>query len=311
MTIVGNAPAKTKGASMNENGGMTPTSPVLHVWPERLGKVEQLDRPARALSGIARRIGPGKLKDALSGSWLGHALHPFFTDLPIGTWTSATVLDLIGGEDSAPAAERLIAAGVVASLPTAVTGATDWADTEMSDVNVRRLGVVHATANVAALAFFAGSLLARRRGNRAGGKALSLAGMGALTVGGHLGGHLSYAKGVGVDQTTFEERPTEWRPTVSAAEVGEGERRLVEVDGVAVVVGRDQGLLYALDDRCCHRGGPLHRGQVENGQITCPWHGSTFRVTDGSLVRGPAAYPQPVYDVRVQDGGIEVRARAV
>ena len=296
---------------ISESQGPRPASPALHVLPERLGNLDQLDRPARVLASIAGRIGPGKLKDALSGSWLGHALHPFLTDLPIGTWTSATLLDVVGGDESAAAADRLIGAGVLASLPTAVTGTTDWADTEKSDANVRRVGVVHATANVVALGLFAGSLLARRRGNRARGKVLSFAGMGALTIGGHLGGHLSFAKGVGVDQTTFEERPTDWHRALDDTELGEGERRLVDVDGVAVVVGRDQGRLYALANRCCHRGGPLHRGTVANGEITCPWHGSTFRVEDGSLVRGPAAYPQPVYDVRVQDGAIEVRARVV
>jgi nitrite reductase/ring-hydroxylating ferredoxin subunit/uncharacterized membrane protein len=296
---------------MTETEGTTPTSPAMHVLPERLAKLEGLDRPAHALAAITGRIGPGKLKDALSGSWLGHALHPFLTDLPIGTWTSATLLDVVGGEESAAAADRLIGAGVLASLPTAVTGATEWADTERSDENVRRLGVVHAAANVVALGFFAASLVARRRGDRGRGKALSLAGMGALTVGGHLGGHLSYAKGVGVDQTTFEERPTEWRRALDDAELADGDRRLVEVDGVGVVVGRDHGRLYGLAARCCHRGGPLDRGTVANGEITCPWHGSTFRVADGSLVRGPAAYPQPVYDVRVQDGAIEVRARTV
>ncbi len=297
--------------SMSESDGTTPTSPAMHVLPERLAKLGELDRPAQTLAAIAGRIGPGRVKDALSGSWLGHALHPFLTDLPIGTWTSATLLDVLGGEESAAAADRLIGAGVLASLPTAVTGATEWADTEKSDVNVRRLGVVHAAANVVALCLFAGSLLARQRGNRARGKALSFAGMGALTIGGHLGGHLSYAKGVGVDQTTFEQRPTDWRRALDDAELGEGDRRLVDVDGLAVVVGRHEGRLYALANRCCHRGGPLHRGTVANGEITCPWHGSTFRVDDGSLVRGPAAYPQPVYDVRIQDGGIEVRARVV
>jgi nitrite reductase/ring-hydroxylating ferredoxin subunit/uncharacterized membrane protein len=289
----------------------SPTSPALHTIPERLANVERLDSPARALATVARKVGPGKVKDALSGTWLGHALHPLLTDVPIGTWTSATFLDVLGGDESGPAADRLIGAGIIASLPTAVTGATDWADTERSDESVRRLGVVHATANVVALGLFAGSLLARRRGNRARGKALSLAGMGALTVGGHLGGHLSYAKGVGVDQTTFEERPTDWRPALADAALGEGERQLVEVEGVGVVVGRDGGVLFALANRCCHRGGPLHRGTVANREITCPWHGSTFRVADGSVVRGPAAYPQPVYDVRVEDGTIHVRARPV
>jgi nitrite reductase/ring-hydroxylating ferredoxin subunit len=288
-----------------------PTSPAMHVVAERVGHVEQLDRPAAVLAGAAEKLPPGRLKDVLAGTWLGHALHPFLTDFPIGTWTSATLLDLFGGEESAPAADRLVAFGILASLPTATTGTIEWADTTRSDPEVRRIGVVHAVANVAALAFFSASLAARRRGKRTGGKLLGLGGIGALTVGGHLGGHLSYAKGVGVDQTTFEERPTEWRQALADAALGEGERRLVEVDGVGVLLVRDGGQVHALSNRCCHRGGPLHEGELSGGEITCPWHGSTFRLEDGSVVRGPAAYPQPVYDARVSDGTIEVRTRAL
>src|SRR3712207_4077562 len=150
---------------MSVSEGTPPVSPAMHVWPERLAKVEGLDAPASKLAALAGRIGPGRLKDALSGSWLGHALHPFLTDIPIGTWTSAALLDIVGGDESAPAAETLIGVGVLASVPTAVTGATDWADTERSDENGRRLGVVHAAANVVALGFMAASLVARRRGN--------------------------------------------------------------------------------------------------------------------------------------------------
>jgi nitrite reductase/ring-hydroxylating ferredoxin subunit/uncharacterized membrane protein len=291
---------------LSENG--RPHSPALHVWPEQLADVDQLDRPAEALASVAGQIGPGPVKDALSGTWLGHTLHPLLTDIPIGTWMSATVLDLAGGPESEAAADRLIGVGLAASLPTAVTGLTEWADSQRSDETVRRMGVVHAAANVVALGCFAASLLSRRGGHRGLGKLLSFAGMGALTVGGHLGGHLSYAKGVGVDQTTFEERPEQWTP-VDGSAPGEGERRVVELDGAAVVVGRHGGRLFALANRCCHRGGPLDQGDLEDGEITCPWHGSTFRIEDGSVVRGPAAYPQPVYDVRESAGGVEVRAR--
>jgi nitrite reductase/ring-hydroxylating ferredoxin subunit/uncharacterized membrane protein len=287
----------------------SPTSPALHTIPERLANVERLDSPARALATVARKVGPGKVKDALSGTWLGHALHPLLTDVPIGTWTSATFLDVLGGDESGLAADRLIGAGIIASLPTAVTGATDWADTERSDESVRRLGVVHATANVVALGLFAGSLLARRRGNRARGKALSLAGMGALTVGGHLGGHLSYAKGVGVDQTTFERRPKDWTVALPDADLAEGASTAVDAGGVRVFLTRQVGRVFALSDHCSHRGGPLHRGEISDGCVTCPWHGSTFRLEDGSVERGPTGYPQPVFDVRIRDGTIEVRAR--
>ena len=283
----------------------------MHLLPERLRELEALDRPAKALAALAGRIGPGRVKDALSGTWLGHALHPFLTDLPIGTWTSATLLDLIGGDESEPAAERLISAGLLASLPTAITGVTDWADTERSDETVRRAGVVHAAANVAAVGLFAASLVARRSGNVARGKRLGLAGMGALSVGGHVGGHLSFAKGVGVDQTTFDRRPSDWRRVLDDGGLADGERQVVDVERVPVLLTREGGRLYALANRCCHRGGPLDRGTIANGCVTCPWHGSTFRLVDGSVVRGPAAYPQPAYDVRMADGGIEVRARPV
>jgi nitrite reductase/ring-hydroxylating ferredoxin subunit len=54
----------------------------------------------------------------------------------------------------------------------------------------------------------------------------------------------------------------------------------------------------------------LHEGSIEGGRVTCPWHASMFNLADGSLVRGPATAPQPSYEVRVQDGKIEVRSRA-
>jgi nitrite reductase/ring-hydroxylating ferredoxin subunit/uncharacterized membrane protein len=287
-----------------------PASPAMHEVAERVGKIEALDAPAQKLADqLGSRIARGRFGETLAGTWLGHALHPFLTDLPIGTWTSATLLDVFGGPESDAASDRLVAFGLAAAVPTAVTGLTDWADTTKSDAQVRRIGLVHAAANTAALALFAGSLAARRSGNRSRGKLLGLAGMGALTVGGHLGGHLSYSKGVGVDQTTFEERPSDWTVALADAAIGEGESKAVDVDGVTVLVTRQDGRVFALSDRCTHRGGPLHQGEISDGCVTCPWHGSTFRLDDGSVERGPTAYPQPAYDVRELDGSIEVRAR--
>ena len=296
-------------ASGQEWHAEEPGSPALHEVAEWVGKLEGLDGPAEKIAdAFSGAVGRGRLNDLLAGTWLGHALHPFLTDMPIGSWTSATILDLLGGDETDEAAEKLIAFGILASVPTAITGMTEWADTTKSDPHVRRIGLVHAWANSAALGLFGASLVARRNGNRGRGKLLGLAGMGALTVGGHLGGHLSYSKGVGVDQTTFEERPAEWTVALADAALGEAETKMVDVDGAAVLVTRQGGRVYALTDRCVHRGGPLHEGEIANGCVTCPWHGSTFRLDDGAVERGPAAYPQPVYDVRVRDGSIEVRA---
>ena len=89
--------------------------------------------------------------------------------------------------------------------------------------------------------------------------------------------------------------------------LAEGEKRCAMADGTAVMIARSGGELYALSNHCSHRGGPLHEGELGDGTITCPWHASVFDLRDGALVHGPAAYPQPAWDVRVREGRIEVR----
>ncbi|HEY6760408.1 MAG TPA: DUF2231 domain-containing protein [Baekduia sp.] len=161
----------------------------------RIEALDGLDAPADTAGALVRdAIRPGPLKDALRGTWMGHALHPLLTDMVIGTWTSALLLDLTGGRGG----DRLVAAGIACALPTALTGATDWADVEAHDPAARRVGIVHGLANAAALGLQVGSLAARGRGRRGRGIALSIAANGLLGVSGYLGGHLSYVQGVGV-----------------------------------------------------------------------------------------------------------------
>src|SRR3954447_3250223 len=197
--------------------------PTLHRLAERVGGAGALDGPAESVAGGVRNAIPrGPVKDALSGTFLGHALHPLLTDLPIGTWTSSLLLDLVGGRAARPAPERRIALGLLAATPTAATGLNDWADTTPASDSVRRIGAVHATANVAALAPYTASWAARRHDDHGCGVALGLAGAGALAVGGHLGGHLSYAKAVGVDNTAFASGPDEWTEVLDDAALAEG-----------------------------------------------------------------------------------------
>jgi nitrite reductase/ring-hydroxylating ferredoxin subunit/uncharacterized membrane protein len=275
---------------------------------ESLAGIEALDAPASALSGWIRGAIPrGPVKDAVSGTWLGHAVHPMLTDLPIGLWMSALALDWLGGRDGAPAADRLVGLGLGATLPTVVTGASEWGDSTVGNPAVRRVGMIHALVNVTATTLFAGSWAARRRGSRGVGKLLALAGGGVVSAGAYLGGHLSLAQGIGVDHTVFEPAEEEWRDVLAEADLDGGNPRCVEVDGVPVLVVRDRGELVALSDHCGHRGGPLHEGEIEDGCVTCPWHGSRFRLRDGSVERGPVAYPQPVWETRVQSGRVEIR----
>jgi nitrite reductase/ring-hydroxylating ferredoxin subunit len=270
--------------------------------------LEALDAPAKALGKFLRSvIRPGPVKDALSGSWLGHTLHPLLTDTTLGTFTSALLLDWLGGDRSREAAQRLIALGLLSVPPTALSGQSDWADTEVGNEAVRRIGLVHATANGTAAVLFAASWLARRRGES--GRLLALAGGGALAVSGYLGGHMTLAEGVGVDHTAFEDGPEQWTAVLDDGELRDGQMRCVEADGTAVMVARHDGSLYALSEHCSHRGGPLHEGEIEGVTVTCPWHHSVFDLRDGALIHGPAAYPQPAWDTRVRDGRIEVRRR--
>jgi uncharacterized membrane protein len=166
---------------------------------ERLERADVLDRAVRPFESIVRAALPeGPLRALLRGQWIGHALHPLLTDVPIGAWTSSLILDCAGGPSAEHAADLLIGVGIAAVAPTAATGWSDWSETLTPEQ--RRVGLVHAGTNIAAASLFWGSLAARRRGRRTRGKLLSIAGAGALSIGGYLGGHLSYARGVGTGE---------------------------------------------------------------------------------------------------------------
>ena len=187
-----------------------------------LESVEALDPAALKLADAVRNVVPvGAPRDALSGTWLGHALHPLLTDVVIGSFVSATVLDLLGGDDTGRASERLIEVGLVTSAPTVASGLTDWALTVLGDRRTRPVGLAHATANLTASTLYAASLVARRRGARGRGKLLGVAGGAVLSVGGLLGGHLSFTRGVGVNETAFDEGPADWT-AVDARELEDG-----------------------------------------------------------------------------------------
>ena len=282
----------------------SPISPAV----ESIESLEALDTPGKAFGKAIRgAVGPGRVKDALSGTWLGHALHPLLTDVVIGAFVSATLLDLLGGDDDGRAAERLIGVGIAAYLPTAATGFNDWADTEIADPAVRRVGLVHAWTNATAFTLYAASLAARKKGARGRGKLLAMAGAGALGAAGHLGGHMSYTKAVGPNQTAFDPGPQDWTPAADASDLSNGEPTSVVVGETPVLLLRHGDHFHAIHDRCSHRGCSLADGELEKETITCPCHGSRFSLRDGSVLRGPATVGQPAYDVRESGGKVEIK----
>jgi nitrite reductase/ring-hydroxylating ferredoxin subunit/uncharacterized membrane protein len=277
---------------------------------ETLRKIEDaevLDRPGKVLRALAEPLTRSDAaKNALSGTWLRHRLHPMLTDVPIGAWISASALDVVGGRHSSKAARRLVGVGIVSSLPTAMAGLSDWADTYGGE---QRTATVHAATNGVALALQVVSWRARRRGHGFRAGVISVVALGAVAAGGYLGGHLVYNQQVGVDVPPDELSPGRWYDTVAFDELVDDRPHGVTLDGVTVVLVRQGAVVHALGGTCTHRGGPLADGTVDVDVIRCPWHGSEFRLVDGEVVRAPATTPEPAYETRVRDGLVQVRAR--
>lgn len=174
-------------------------------WTLRLEQANVLDRPVQALDPTIQTVfGNGGRSSLLRGRWLGHAVHPVLTDVVLGTWTSATLLDLVGGRDSSASAQRLIGVGLLAAAPTFWTG---WAEWSTAGVAEKRVGLVHAITNGAALAAYTASWIARWRGRQGVGAGLALTGAAISSVGAYLGGHLVAARKVASHDPAYDTAP--------------------------------------------------------------------------------------------------------
>ena len=267
----------------------------------RLEGSQRLEQPAATVSSLLAHLFPdGVVKDTLSGTWLGHPLHPLLVGVPIGAWTSASLLDLWGGD--AQAARRLVGIGLISAGAAVASGGSDFVDTTGAE---RRVGLVHWAGAWASIGLYATSWWVRGHGRS--GRWQALAGAGVLSVTGYLGGHLAYALGVGVDTTAFESGPEDWTRVAASDEVAAGTSTQVTAEGVAILLARHDGRLSAMADRCTHRGAPLSDGDIADGCVVCPWHNSAFSLDDGRVIRGPATRPQPSYEVKDEGGAIFVR----
>lgn len=270
---------------------------------KRLEHLRSLDPVADAVATTLRAAVPdGVVRDAASGTPFGHPAHPALVAVPIGAFLGAGYLDLTRSSRGGSAPRALIGLGLAAAVPTAYAGLSDWLDTEGAE---RRVGLVHAAFNTAALSLYAASWLARGRG--APGTGLAVGGAALLAAGGWLGGHLSYALGVGVDTTVFQRFPEDWTDVAAADDLRPGRLVRAMVGDVPLVLVRTRRGPIALAGRCSHRGAPLDEGELDGDCLTCPWHGSVFDVHDGSVLRGPASRPQAVLQVREHGDRIEVR----
>jgi uncharacterized membrane protein len=166
------------------------------------------------------------------GRWAGHPLHPALSDLPIGLWTGVTVLDAVG-RGPAPrrgldAAGVLSAAGILASVATAVTGLADWTVSEDQD---RRTGLFHGLLNTAALGLQCASLGTRVAGHRDTARALSAASITVTAAAGYLGGHLVFARGVMVSRVAWSTGPRRWVRALPDADLPDDAPAAVTAEG--------------------------------------------------------------------------------
>jgi nitrite reductase/ring-hydroxylating ferredoxin subunit/uncharacterized membrane protein len=278
----------------------------------RIGEQEWLETPADVLqdawAGVITRAGR-QTANALHGTWLGHPLHPVLTDIPIGAWTAAAVLDaaeaLTGDKRCGDGADAAVGIGLIGAVAAAVTGLTEWHKTGGP---ARRLGLVHGMLNVAASALYASSYVARKAGERERGRSLGWLGFGVAMASGYLGGALVFSHRVGIDHSPHH-LPEEWTRILPETDLLEGQLVGAKAANVPVVLLRRGPAIYAIAARCGHLGGPLAEGNLEPGNcVRCPWHGSVFSLEDGHVVEGPSTHPERVFEVRVVDGFVEVRA---
>ena len=282
-----------------------------HIIDRLAGPTRPWGRPASAVAGalnaIYRTARP--LQGLFNGTWLGHPLHPLVTDVAVGAWTVVLVFDLAGivfpGAGLGSAAALALWIGVLAGLVALASGATDWKDTYGP---AQRIGFLHGLLMLVVVVLYVVSGALRVAGPIDGlaARLVAIVGFVGLAAGGFLGGELAFGFGSMVDHNAFRDGLPRFVRVALLDDLAQG-LNYVEAAGQPVLLVRDGDALAAIGDVCSHAGGPLHEGTIEGGVVTCPWHGSRFRVADGTTVRSPATFPQPAYEVRVMEGQVEVR----
>jgi nitrite reductase/ring-hydroxylating ferredoxin subunit/uncharacterized membrane protein len=258
--------------------------------------------------GVDGPIGP-KVANILHGTWLGHPFHVVLTDVPLGSWTAAAALDVLeektGSRALGRGADTAIAVGLAGAAAAAVTGLADWS--KIGGGQPRRIGLAHGLLNVTATACYVTSLCLRRNHSRRAGRRLALLGLIVSSAAAYLGGHLVYKERLGVDHTAGYSPPEDFVSVLPEAELPENQLRRVDAGGMPILLVRRGQRIYAIAETCAHLGGPLSEGKLEDATVRCPWHGSRFSLEDGRVIEGPSVHAQPVLEVRVRDGQIEVR----
>lgn len=274
-------------------------------------------------------------KDMAEGKPLRVPLHSALVHLPIALLPISLVLDVVSwivhtdGPKFVRAALVAVVAGIASGLLAAIFGWVDYRDIRR-DHPAKSTATRHMIANLIALGLFAVSAVLRFRSLELDHTGifplvLSVLGLGALTYSGYLGGNLVYRDGIGVGRhrrrtdtpaSTIEKTSAGRNATVAdrfvsvAADdaLGEGETLRVSVNGTVMAIARIEGALYAFQEFCTHRYGPLSEGALRGCEVVCPWHNSRFDVRTGKVMHGPAKVDLLTFKVETRDGFIWIEA---
>ncbi len=284
--------------------------------------LERVSRPFRGLGngtaavmkGFFRILGfPGRLfQDFLNGTWLGHSLHAVLVDVVVGGATAALLLDVLrvffGVDGLENATTWVLALTWASGIGSIVTGLTDFKDTS-PDTSTRDVAMFHGLINFVGNGGFGFSLVQRLNGSHDAAFWVFLVSYAIISSGSYIGGHIVYKHGYATNHNAHArgKRAAEFTAVMPVADLPEGPPTKAMLGSTAVMLLRRGDVVHALKETCSHLGGPLSQGELKGDTITCPWHFSTFRIADGSVVHGPATSRQLSYEARIRDGQVELK----
>ncbi|HET7228251.1 MAG TPA: DUF2231 domain-containing protein [Chthoniobacterales bacterium] len=266
------------------------------------------------------------LKDLLEGKPLRHPIHPMLVHFPIGLFVLSFILDLVNLAPS-PRPFLVLAAfyamllGIITALLAAVPGFVDYTDIRR-DHPGKNIATGHMVLNLFAVALYAVNLWLRIPAltDPKGGLTpliLSFVGIGLLSASGYLGGRLVYDEGIAVGrhkrqtptpQETIELSGTEsaFVPIPQAERLRNQETLRAKIDGHVLTIARIGKELFAFQEFCTHRFGPLSEGAFDGFNVQCPWHNSCFDVRTGKVTNGPAKVDLKTFKMETRDGKVGV-----
>src|SRR5215207_1804165 len=268
-------------------------------------------------------------KALLQGKPFGHPLHSALVHFPIGLFVLSLLLDIasylaITSSDLFRASLYTMGLGLVMGVLAGLAGLADRSDIRL-DHPARKTANLHMALNLTALGLFAINFFLRLgQGDSARARLpillLSLVGVGMVLISGYLGGTMVYDNGIGVgrhrrrartprqtiDVSIFE-RQDGWVAVCDEDMLNDGETLRVDWDGTVLAIARQKGNVYAFQEFCTHRYGPLSEGKLQDHQVICPWHRSCFDIRTGKVVEGPAKVALITYSAAIRGGKILIK----